>query len=222
MSDEDRKEAEDRIARIRGGGQGAPAGGRDDVSDDYDDYDDSTSDALSRARSRADPLRGPSRGGSRAERSQPAAPPPGRTAARRGPNAIVVVGGVVGLGLIIVLAILLVGQLAGGSSILPLGPTETPTPTATPTPVPPTETPTATPTPDIPPLYAPPLTCIFQSGIGCFDYCNDAENAGECEAAADFLEAQGVDAEQFFICLGTEPGANIGTTLVCLDEGWLA
>jgi hypothetical protein len=84
----------------------------------------------------------------------------------------------------------------------------------------PTETPT--PTRIAPVLNLPPLTCIFQSGMGCYDYCNDSANNAECQAAWDFVEAQEADPDVFFQCLGTQPGPNTGDAEECLKEAWRA
>ncbi|GAB4470350.1 MAG: hypothetical protein Kow00124_06470 [Anaerolineae bacterium] len=207
------EEARERIERIKRGGQQQPQ-----PTPEPDYY----------------PEPGPSQptppGMSRVGRV-PAAEPPGpapapepKPAPGRGTQAIMFIAGVVGIGIIVVLAlVLLSGVLTGGGPALPFGATDTPTPTATFTPTPtPTETPTPTPTPPPPRLSLPPLTCIFQSGTGCFDYCQAAENAQECQAAKDFVAAQGADPDAWFTCLSPGPGANVGNPQECLVQAWYA
>ncbi len=210
-SDDEMDAAADRIARIRGGGS---AGSPDAGGGSFDEVD---SDALSRARSRARTAR--------QVLGEDEPEPRGRASTgggSRSRQAIIIIGGVVGVGVILVLVLLLVSTLGGGGG-LHLFATATPTPTYTPTP---TETPipteTPTPTKPAPALPLPPLTCIFQSGSGCFDYCNDPANTGECNGARDFVQALSADPDVFFQCLGTQPGANTGNAQECLEDAWRA
>jgi hypothetical protein len=213
--DDEMDAAADRIARIRGGGSaGPPPAGRGE-------FEEVDSDALSRARSRARTARqvlGEEELEPRGRAGR--APAGGGTRSRQ---AIIIIGGVVGLGVILVVVIFLVSRLGGGGGGFNLFATDTPTPTFTPTP---TETPlpteTPTPTKVAPALNLPPLTCIFQSGAGCFDYCNDPANANECQGARDFVQAQSADPDVFFQCLGTQSGPNSGEAQECLKEAWRA
>jgi hypothetical protein len=146
----------------------------------------------------------------------------------RGSQAFIVIGGIVAVGLVIVAGIAAIsvlnrggfgGGTGGGLPGLFQPATETPVPTETATSTPePTLTPTAT--KEAPALSLPPLTCIFQSGQGCFDYCADDGNRSECNAARDFVEAQGVDPDFFFNCLSPGSGPNEGNPQTCLDDAW--
>ena len=213
--DDEQEEAQSRIDRIRGGGSQAPEPapeprGRARVDDDYDQ----------RERQRSRPQR--------ERRRNDESPPEPQLTRSQGQQAVLLIGGVVLLGLLAVVVIVLLagglgGDGGGGGINLPFGATDTPTsaPSPTPTEVP-TATPTETPTPTPPDLALPPLTCLFQSGVGCFDYCNDAANAAECTAASEFLQAQSVDSAVFFDCLSPGPGANQGNPQKCLADGWFA
>jgi len=211
-------EARDRINRIlRGGGSGAeqpPVGDMDDPLGD--------SEALSRARARI----GSSRANLGAE--EPAADPFAASRARtpgRANQALIVIGGVVGVGLLLVVVLALaVPALTGegGGLSLPFLATATPTPTITPTPTA-TATATATPTKTAPStLSLPNLTCIYQSDTGCLDYCNDAANTDECQGAKDFVSAQGADPDVWLQCVAPAAGPNLGEPLECLRDAWRA
>ena len=210
--DDEQEEAQSRIDRIRGGGTQAPEPApepRGRVDDNYE---------------REEPRRRPQR----ERRRNDETPPEPQLTRSQGQQAVLLIGGVVLLGLLAVVVIVLLagglgGSGGGGGINLPFGATDTPTPTPTFTPSPtPTEAPTPTPTPPPPDLALPPLTCLFQSGVGCFDYCNDAANAAECTAASEFLQAQSVDPTVFFDCLSPGPGANQGNPQQCLADGWYA
>jgi hypothetical protein len=215
--DEEADAARDRIDRIRRGGA-APSPSEQPVYDDA--LGDVESDALSRARSRARVAR---------EVLGTEEPEPvgrGRTPATRGRQGLLMILGIVAIGVLVVVVIVLASQFLkgeGGGFTLPFMATDTPTPTATSTP---TETPlpteTATPTKEAPKLALPPLTCIFQSGTGCYDYCQDEGNASECDSAKDFVRAQGADPDAWFECLSPGPGPNEGNPQQCLEDAWRA
>ncbi len=209
------EDARERIERIKRGGQ-QPQPQPDRELEYYPESEPQTQQSAP----------GMSRGGRvpAVEPARPAPAPEPKPAPGRGTQAILFIGAVVGIGVIVVLAlVLLSGVLTGGGITLPFGATDTPTPTATFTPTAtPTETPTPTPTPPPPRLSLPPLTCIFQSGVGCFDYCQAAENAQECQAAKDFVAAQGADPDAWFTCLSPGPGANVGNPQECLVQAWYA
>lgn len=222
-SEDEQEAAKRRIDDILGGGQ-APA---EPSGRAYEDaLDDVESDAVSRARGRASSAR--ARLGmeepaveERVPRAGRVRPAPGASTGRR---AIMIIGGVVGAGIVLLIIILLVAQALGGQGITLPGfatatPTFTPTPPATETPTP---TATFTPTRPAPELQLPPLTCIFQSGTGCTDYCNQAENTSECNAAREFIRAQGADPEAFFRCLSPGTGPNQGNPQDCLRQAWYA
>lgn len=217
-SDQEAADARDRIDRILRGDAGAGEPSSIDSGDPLGD-----SEALARARSR----RGPSRAnlGAEAVSEQPvirsrvgAGPAPSRAR-----QALMVIGGVVAAGVLLVVVLLLAAPLLRGESVgIPFLATATSTPTITPTP---TETPTVTPTatktaPST--LALPNLPCIFQSGTGCFDYCADAENAAVCQAAREFIGAQGADANAWFQCVSPSSGPNVGNPLECLRDAWRA
>jgi hypothetical protein len=210
--EDEREAAEDRIRRIREGGSAAP--------EPASSYDDGLgeSDAVIRARARAQAAR---EALTADERSVTGSREGQKKSGGRGRQAVVVIGGIVAIGVLIVLIVLMIRGLTGGGG-LTFGATKTPTPTATPdstaTPLP-TETPT--PTKKAPSTLAlPPLTCIFQSGQGCFDYCADAANTTECNSASDFVRAQGADPEFWLDCIAPGPGANVGNPQVCLEDAW--
>lgn len=213
----EREEAESRIDRIRRGAGQAPSAEPEPVYDDTLD-----SDALSRARSRAQAAR-------ESLSYEEERPGRGRTPASRGRQGIMMIAAIVGAGVVVLVVIVLLIRLLGGGGsgpALPFLATDTPTPTPTPeateTPVP-TETPTPTPTKEAPSTLAlPPLTCIFQSGTGCFDYCQNADNASECESAKDFIRAQDADPDVWFECLAPESGPNVGNPQLCLEDAWRA
>ncbi len=216
---DERDAAEDRLRRIRegGGAEPTPQPGRSVVPADEGLGEP---EELDRLRSRADAVRERI-----AAEPEPRARPRGASTgapAGRGRQGLLIIGGVVLIGIIVVLLIVLISALSGGGGMaLPFGatrtPTPTPTPTATPTPIA-TETPT--PTVPAPNLALPPLTCIFQSGVGCYDYCQNAENAAECQSAKDFVRAQDADPDLWLNCIASGPGANSGNPQACLEEAW--
>lgn len=217
---EERDAADERLRQIlEGGGQAptpAPESGRSTVplEDDLGE-----SDAASRLRSRADAVREQI---SAEPRAQPRAASTG-VPAGRGRQGLLIIGGVVLIGIVVVLLIVLIAALSGGTPAFSFGATRTPTPTPTETPTPtPIATETPVPTVPAPNLALPPLTCIFQSGVGCYDYCQNAENAAECQSARDFVQAQNADPDQWLNCIAPGPGANVGNPQACLEEAWRA
>ena len=133
-----------------------------------------------------------------------------------GRRALIIMGGIIALGLMVVLAVILLGGLAQGGTInLPFFPTATPT--ASPTPLP---TLTPTPTKVAPNLQLPQLTCIF-IGEGCFNYCQNAANAAECSGAKDFIRAQGANPDVWFQCIAPAAG-QVGEPKKCLEDAWRA
>ncbi len=207
------EEADNRIQDII---KGSRQEARSAPADDLDDVDRAVA---ARAGSRS------GRMGGRAE----VTPPPRATvrpggAGKRSTQAIVFIGLMVGAGVLIVLVLLLVSGVLGGGNLLgglfaTATPTATATPVATDTPIP-TETPIPTITP--PALSLPPLTCIFQSGTGCFDYCQQVANQSECNSARDFVRAQKADPDVWFNCLSPGPGPNQGNPQECLRQAWHA
>ncbi len=219
--EDEQEEAKNRIDEIRkGGGQSQSSSGSQSGS--YDDsFDLGESDAVSRARGRAASARARLNNDSRSMGSS-------RTAdsadSPRSSQALLWIGGFVLAGIVLVLLLVLISPILRGEPInIPGLATKTPTPTVTP---PATETPTATltltPTRVAPELALPPLTCIFQSGAGCFDYCQQADNLSECNSAKSFVQAQGADPEVWFKCLSPGTGPNEGNPQDCLRQAWYA
>lgn len=139
-----------------------------------------------------------------------------------GRRAGIVIGGLVLAGLLLVgVLMLLASMLGGGGSPLlaPLVPTATATLTLTPTV---TATPTAspTPTPEMPFIPLPPLACLTDERISCYDYCNGADNAEECDESRALLQQYGVDFDYWLRCVAPGPGPNIGDPLDCLEDAW--
>ncbi len=218
--EDEQDEANRRIEEIRRGGStsasGRAASYEEEAQEGYE------SEAVSRARGRAAAAR--ARLGLGAEPESRARKPASRAGTRSGISALTMIGGLVGLGIVIVIILVLVAQAAsGGGLAIPLFATKTPTPTPTP---PATETPTPTltltPTRPAPNLALPPLTCIFQSGTGCFDYCQQPANLSECNSAKDFVRAQGADPDVWLTCLAPGPGPNQGNPQDCLRQAWYA
>lgn len=212
--EEERSAAEDRIRRIRNGS--TTAGGAAGSTDSPADLGEP--EALNQVRSRARATRqalGLDDSSNQATAPQQTAQA-GNGAGRTG-QGIIVIGGLIVIGLIVVAMIFAIAALTGRGSVLARA-TETPIPTAT---LPPTETAPA-PTQAPPSLALPPLTCIFQSSTGCYDYCQAEENATECQSAREFIEAQNADADAWFECLAPGPGANVGNPQACLEEAWHA
>ncbi|MBN1429475.1 MAG: hypothetical protein JXB07_13965 [Anaerolineae bacterium] len=209
-------EARERINRIlRGGGSGAEQQSVEDMDDPL-----GGSEALSRARSRVRSSR------ANLGVEEPSEDPFAHSRARTsgGVNkAIIVIGGVVVAGVLLVLALLVVVPLltgGGGTIALPFLATATSTPTITPTATATaTVTPTATKTAPST-LQLPNLTCIYQSGTGCFDYCNDPANSDECQGAKNFVSAQAADPDVWLQCISPGSGANVGEPLECLRDAW--
>lgn len=219
-SEEERKAAEDRIRRIReGGAEPAP----EPSSTFGQGYERAELDAVERARARARAARD-ALDYEPAPRVRPSAQPAGRAPAApgRGQQALLIIGGVVAAGIVIVVVLLIISMLAGGGA-LPFVATRTPTPTATPTETPtPIATETPTPTRPAPNLALPPLTCIFQSGVSCYEYCQDPGNQAECQSARQFVAAQNADPDVWLSCIAPGPGPNVGNPQACLEEAWRA
>lgn len=205
--DDEQEEAKRRIEEIRSGGATPPARG----ADEYDEFE---SDAVARARGRADAARARLGVGGRAQEPPPAsrvrAPgrPTGGAVARR---ALLMIGGIVGVGVLIVLLIIaLAGGLGGGPSIFNPA-TATPTATSTPTPTP-------TPTPMAPPLSYPVLPCLDNTTQGdCANYCRIPANSNVCNPARDLVEGQGADWLTFLQCIS---GPTMGEPRTCMEEAW--
>jgi hypothetical protein len=217
QAEEERRRAEERIERIRSGGAG-PSGQPVQPYDDglAEEVDSST---LLKARSRAELLRGELGSGSAGGRAPVAR---ARRAPSRTLQAFAVIGGMILVGIVIVALIALLASISGGGGIsIPFlntaTPTATPTPVFTPTPLA-TETPT--PTRPAPNLALPPLTCIFQSGQGCYDYCQNPANSAECQSAKDFVRAQGADPDFWLSCIAPATGPNVGNPQKCLEDAW--
>jgi hypothetical protein len=175
-------------------------------------------DAIARARGRVNATRQQLGIGDASQARRRMSGAPSLTGSGRNTQALMLIGGLVGAGVIVVLIIILAANaLKGGGINLPGFATDTPTPTITPTPAP-----TATPTKIAPSLNLPPLTCIFQSGTGCSDYCAEPSHLTECNTARTFLEAQGVDSNVFFNCLSPSSGPNTGNPVECIRQGWYA
>jgi hypothetical protein len=211
--EDEREAAEDRIRRIRDGGAARDAVGGAEPAADLGEPE-----VVNEVRSRAQATRralGLDEAEGETPQSRQANQASGGTG--RAGQGIIVIGGLVVIGVIIVLMILAISALTGRGSVLAPA-TETPVPTAT---VPPTET-LLPATQAAPNLALPPLTCIFQSNTGCYDYCQAAENADECQSARDFIEAQNADPDAWFECLAPGPGPNVGNPQACLEEAWRA
>ncbi len=218
-SEEERREAEERLRRIRGEGRGSEVPSPRPSSQAFDDPLGGEPEAAERVRARARAARA----GLESEPEPRARPEPGRAALgrSRSQQGILIIGGLVLLGIVIVVVLLLVSMLGGGT--LPFGATATPTPTPTPTETPtPVATETPTPTRPAPNLALPPLTCIFQSGVGCFEYCQSPDNAAECNSAKAFVQAQNADPDLWLNCIAPGPGPNVGNPQACLEEAWRA
>lgn len=206
---------EDRIRRIREGGASQPP-----PQPSIDEEPIVSGGRASRSEQMRQEIsgRGSRAAASQARQASTATAP----ASSRGRQAILVIGGVVAIGVVIVLVLFVISAMSRGGGIsLPFLATATATPTATSTATPvPTETPTATATKEAPALALPPLTCIFQSGVGCFDYCQQPENEGECNSARDFVAAQGADPAVWLDCIASGPGPNTGNPQKCLEDAW--
>lgn len=202
----ERDAAEERLARIRGGGAAQPP----------EPEPEETHTVQSRAYQRGETREADYVDADDAE----VVAAPGVMG--RGPLALI--------GCLVLILLLIGGVLfalnsgALRSTSLPFFPTPTATLTPTPTPTPtPTVTPTPspTPTPEVPFLALPPLDCAYGDiGVGCFDYCADPANAEECTDALDFVSAQDADAEYWLNCIAPGPGPNVGNPQVCLEEAW--
>lgn len=222
-SDDERDAAEERIRRIRGDQGQQPA--RPEPEPRYDAVDEEP-EAISRARGRAQAAREALRD-SAAGLDEPVVrqrEPRGRVAApaagQRSRQAFLIIGGLVVLGVLIVIFLIIFSSFSpGGGLLAPAAPTVTPSPTPTETPTP---TPEPTPTQAAPNLALPPLTCIFQSGVGCFDFCQEPDNQDECQSASSFIGAQDANPDVFFECIAPGPGPNQGNAQDCLEEAWRA
>ncbi len=210
-SEEEAAEAQDRIDRILGGGGTAGAGSQ---SGGYTTGDPlGGDDPLANRQFRSRTARATLDQDQYADRPARAR---GRQPAASGRRAILVMGGILGVGVLVVLVILVVSALSqGGGVSLPFFPTNTPTPTMTPTP-----TLTPTPTKVAPNLQLPQLTCIFTSE-GCLNYCKDPANAAECQGAKDFVKAQGAEPDVWFQCIAPASGPG-GDPKKCLEDAWRA
>jgi hypothetical protein len=209
-SEDEAAAAQDRINRIIGGGA--------QQQSDNSGYSEQLgeSDALNRARSAGRDI------GSNRDQSYD-----NRRPRRSGgaSQAIVVIGGLVVFGILVVGVLFLATPLLRGDSagfsipfLATATPTYTPTPLATATP---TITPTATKSPPQN-LEIPSLTCIFQSGIGCSDYCKNPANAQECDGAKAKLERENIKFDLWLQCVAPGPGPNTGDANTCLGTAWLA
>ncbi len=227
-SDDERDAAEERIRRIRGGQEPEQEPVPPSRDPRYDDPLDDEPPVISRARERARAAREAiaRQGGadeppvqhSRVTSGVPVSPVP--QPAERSRQAFLIIGGLVVLGVLIVIFLVVFSSfMPGGGLLAPPVPTATPSPTPTETPTP---TPEPTPTVPAPNLSLPPLTCIFQSGVGCFDYCQNPDNQSECESARSFIRAQGANPDVFFQCIAPGPGPNQGNAQDCLEEAWRA
>jgi hypothetical protein len=200
--EEEREAAEDRIRRIREGGEHPPEPqpqrGRARLDDDYIDDEP--------LRPRADPVRAARRAEDQFERRR----------------ALGLMGAMVGVVLIVVLLLVILWAVftPGGLSLPFLAtetPTPTPVPTATPTPTL-TPTPTVTPTPTLPVLSVPSLECAFDPSVSCIDYCAEAANADACAEARAVIAGQGADADYWFECVSS----STGDPRICMEEAWRA
>jgi hypothetical protein len=227
MSEEERRAAEERIRRIREGGQ-PPAGRSSGAAEPgLDDSSDALSEARSRVQAARESLevaerRASGKGRASRQRAQPSVAVGGR-----GQQGILVIGGVVVIGILIVVIIIMLSTLLGGGGS-PLAATATPEPSAT---VPATATtaaptdsslPTGSSTGGGPELALPPLACLYQEGVGCFDYCQDAAHEVDCDSARQFVRAQNADPDVWLNCVASEPGPNTGDPQQCLEEAWQA
>lgn len=233
MSEDERRAAEERIRRIReGGDQAASTGSSRATRPGLDDSTESLSQARSRVQAARESLevaekrvRGGGRGSSQRPRSSV-------SAGARSRQGMLVIGGVVVIGILIVVIIIMLSALFGGGS-LP-GAAATPAPTAT---VPPTQTPLPTegaaPTTDPAAptgsstgggleLALPPLACLHQEGASCYEYCQDPANQPDCDSARQFVRAQNADPDVWFNCVAPEPGPNAGDPEQCLEQAWQA
>ncbi len=231
MSEEERRAAEERIRRIREGGQPPADRSSGAAEPGLDDSSDALSEARSRVRAARESLevaeqrtRSGGRGSQR--RAQPSVAAGGRSQ-----QGMLVIGGVVVIGILIVVIIIMMSALLGGGGS-PLAAPTTPEPSATApstaTPVPtgasPTDSslPTSSSTGGGPELALPPLACLFQEGVGCFDYCQDAAHEVDCDSARQFVRAQNADPDVWLNCVASEPGPNTGDPQQCLEEAWQA
>lgn len=136
-------------------------------------------------------------------------------------RALIMIGGLVGVGILIVIVIVLLSSMSGGGG-LPFLATDTPTPTLTPTATAtPTVTPTPTATPTPPNFTIPGLSCLFDNSVTCFDYCNQTVNTSECNAAKEAMSRQGIDANAWWQCVAPGPGVE-GNALECARKVWYA
>lgn len=209
-SDDEAEEAQNRIDRILGGG-----GAQDAPQQSGSSQDPLGGDPLAGRQFRSRSARSAYEEDQSGGQGQMGARAP-RQPSSGGRRALVIMGGVIALGLLVVLAVVLLGGLAQRGTInLPFFPTATPTATLTPT-----STLTPTPTKVAPNLQLPQLTCIF-IGEGCLNYCKDPANAAECSGARDFVKAQGADPDVWFNCIAPASG-QVGEPKKCLEDAWRA
>jgi hypothetical protein len=136
-------------------------------------------------------------------------------------RALMMIGGLVGVGILIVVVIVLLSSLGGGGA-LPFLATATPTATLTPTSTStPTVTPTPTATPTPPNFTIPGLSCLFDNSVTCFDYCNQTVNTADCNEAKEAMSRQGIDANAWWQCVAPGPGVE-GNALECARKVWYA
>lgn len=219
--DEEQDEAQRRIDDIRRGGGAAPIPPkRVDIEPLDDDYE---IDAVQRARSRAQQTRarlGLADDGAPEDSKRRMAPSRGGIP-RPTQQALIWIGGLVGVGLLIVVLIIITAQMLGrGGNVTVPGLATEETPAVTDTPA--VTSTTAAPTRVVPQLFLPSLNCIFQAGGGCSDYCSQPANVSTCAGAKSFVEQQGVSWEFWLNCVSPGPGPNTGDPQQCMRDGWLA
>ena len=218
--DDEQDEAQRRIDNIIHGGGTAPlTPSRVDVEPIEDDYE---TDAVQRARGRAQETRArlglATDGESRASTGRRMTRSEGGIA-RPTQQALLWIGGLVGVGILIVIIIVVTAQALGRSNNVDLpgaatDPAITQTPAVTNT--------SAAPTRAVPQLFLPSLNCIFQAGGGCSDFCAQPANVSTCEGAKTFVEQQGVKWDFWLKCVSPAPGPNTGDPQQCMRDGWLA
>jgi len=201
----------DQILKSGGNAQPSRPPQQPTPSDQYE-----SEDAIARARGRVNATRQQLGIGDASQPRRRMSGAPSLAGSSRSTQALMLIGGLVGAGVIVVIIVILAANtLKGGGFHLPGFATDTPTPTITPTPAP-----TATATKIAPNLALPPLTCIFQSGMGCSDYCADASHVTECNNARTFIQSQGADPNVFFTCLSPASGPNTGNPADCMRQAW--
>lgn len=217
--DDEQDEAQRRIDQIMRGGGAAPLPpNRVEIEPVADDYE---TDAVLRARGRAQETRarlglatdGSSDVSRRASSTIGGLPRPTQ-------QALIWIGGLVGVGILIVVIIVVTARALGRGNNVNLPGLSTSTPAGTET-LAVTST-TAAPTRAVPQLFLPSLNCIFQAGGGCSDYCAQPANVSVCDGAKTFVEQQGVKWDFWLSCVSPGPGPNTGDPQQCMRDGWLA